>query len=174
MGYEIEFVDLQEQPVAVVHGHTSITEIGDFLGRAFGDVVAAVERQGGTVVGPPFGRYRQATDGELDVQAGFPVAAPVTAEGSVRPGTLPGGRAARTLHRGPYDGVAAAYEAALGWVTENHCAVSAAPWETYLDAPDVEQPRTQVFVPCRPMTPAAMPRQGRRTAQASPTEPRSL
>ena len=64
------------------------------------------------------------------------------------PATLPGGHAARVLHQGPYDGVAGAYEAAEKWVVENGLRPSDAPWECYLDGPDVAEPRTEVFLPC--------------------------
>jgi effector-binding domain-containing protein len=63
---------------------------------------------------------------------------------------LPGGRAARVLYRGPYDGVAEAYEAGEKWLADHRYTPSGLPWESYLDEPDVADPRTVVHLPYRP------------------------
>ena len=148
MSYEVSFVDLQEQPAAVVHGEVPHDGIASFLGPAFGEVTGAAADQHLPVVGPPIGRYRPLPDGSWDVEAGFPVGGPLAPEGRVLPTTLPGGRAARTVHTGAYAGVGAAYGAILDWFTEVGYVADGVPWETYLDAPDVPEPRTEVFVPC--------------------------
>jgi effector-binding domain-containing protein len=77
----------------------------------------------------------------------------VTAAGRVEPAVLPGGTVARTLHVGSYDTVAAAYEATESYLTDNGYEPSGPAWECYLDEPDVPQPRTEVFMPCRPVKP---------------------
>lgn len=148
MTYTVTRAELPEQAVAVLRGHVTHDGIGPFLGHAFGAVAQALAAQGAGPCGMPFARYRPGDDGGWDVEAGFPVETPVTAAGDVVPATLPGGHAARVLYRGPYDGVAAAYEAAEKWVLENGYRPSDAPWECYLDEPDVAEPRTEVFMPC--------------------------
>ena len=60
---------------------------------------------------------------------------------------------ARTMHVGAYDDVGEAYEAAISWLTDEGCVVTAAPGECYLDGPEVPEPRTEVFVPCEPAHP---------------------
>ena len=92
-------------------------------------------------------------EGQFDIEAGFPLSGAVTAVGRVEPCTLPGGTAARTTHVGAYDAVAAAYEAAHTYLTDNGYEPSGAPWECYLDDPEVESPRTEVVLPCRPVQP---------------------
>jgi len=52
--------------------------------------------------------------GELQLELAVPVAAPVTAGGRVRPGTLPEGRYAVLRHTGPYDGLLAQHLGLLG------------------------------------------------------------
>ncbi len=144
--YEISRADLQPQHVAVVRAHVARDGVTDFLGGVFGEVVEVAARQGRRIVGMPFGRYRVTPDG-FDVEAGFPVDAPVQQEGRVDAGQLPGGPVAHLVYQGPYDGVGAAYEAAVSWVVDNGDQVSADPWECYLDEPDVAEPRTEIFVP---------------------------
>jgi effector-binding domain-containing protein len=151
--YEIQLADLQEQHVALVRGHISVAELPAFLGGAFAEVPEVAARQGLRLTGPPFGRYRFAPDGTLNAEAGFPVSGVAAAAGRVEPDVLPGGPVARTLHVGSYDTVAAAYEAAESYLTDNGYVAAGPAWECYLDEPDVPQPRTEVFMPCRPVTP---------------------
>lgn len=145
--YEIELVDLQEQPAAVVRGSVAGEDLPEFLGKAFGEVMGALTEQGNIPAGPPFGRYRPTETG-FDVEAGFPCKVPVTASGRVEPTVLPGTRATRVLHVGSYARVAEAYVAAESWMTDNGYVSAGAPWESYLDGPDVAEPRTQVIHPC--------------------------
>ncbi|HET7310710.1 MAG TPA: GyrI-like domain-containing protein [Mycobacteriales bacterium] len=151
MTYEVELVELQAQPVAVVRGHVTQGEIPAFLGGTFGEVLEALADQGLAAVGPPFGRYVPAADG-FDVEAGFPTNRPVRPFGRVEACELPGGRAARVLHRGDYGGVAAAYNAAVEWVAAHGYVAAEPPWECYLDGPEVPEPRTVVYLPCTVVT----------------------
>jgi effector-binding domain-containing protein len=152
MRYETQFVDLQAQHAAVVCGHATAEELPDFLGGAFGEVIAALDEQGLHPTGAPFGRYRP-VDGAFDVEVGFPSSDVVKPEGRVEASELPGGRVARTMHVGAYGDVGAAYEAAIGWLTDEGYVVTGAPWECYLDGPEVPEPRTEVFIPCAPAQP---------------------
>ncbi|HEX6248264.1 MAG TPA: GyrI-like domain-containing protein [Nocardioidaceae bacterium] len=148
MRYEMQFVDLQAQHVAVVRGHVRTEELKDFLGPAFGEVIHVLDTQGLHPTGAPFGRYRLTEDGAFDAEVGFPCNDVVKPEGRVEASELPGGRVAKTLHQGAYDGVGAAYQAAVDWLTDEGCVTVGAPWECYLDGPEVAEPRTEVFVPC--------------------------
>lgn len=153
MAYEIELVDLQPQQALVVCGHVAVSGMGEFLGPAFGEVMAALG--GSAPAGPPFARYAMVegeSDGDVgfDVEAGFPVAADVPLTGRLESTTLPGGPAARVLYRGPYDGIAGVYEAVEAWFDAGGYVASGAPWESYLDGPEVPEPRTTVTWPCTP------------------------
>ena len=146
--YDVELVDLQAQQVAVVRGHVTTAEIPAFLGEAFDEVIKTLSAQGLAPAGPPFGRFVPAGDG-FDVEAGFPATGSVTPIGRVVPGELAAGPAARVMHKGRYDGVAGAYQSAVDWVRGHGYVATAPPWETYLDGPEVAEPRTVVCLPCR-------------------------
>lgn len=148
MTYEVELVQLQTQPAAVVRGHVTVADIPAFIGNAFGEVIQTLSGQGLAPAGPPFARYHPSGDG-FDVEAGFPASGMVHTAGRVIACELPGGPTARVLHRGDYGGVAAAYDAASEWVTAHGYVESGAPWECYLDGPEVAEPRTLVCLPCR-------------------------
>lgn len=146
--YDVELVDLEPQPAAVVQGHAAASELPAFLGSAFRDVLQALADQHLAPVGPPFGRFMP-SNGGFDVEAGFPATGRVRAQGRVEAIELPGGAAARVLHRGGYGGVAAAYRAATEWLTARGYTEAEPPWESYLDGPEAAEPRTVVHVPCR-------------------------
>lgn len=147
MDYEVELVDLQEQPAALVRGEATPDGIADFLGTAFGTVMEALGRQGMAPAGAPFARYSM-SDGGFHIEAGFPTEGSFHSTGDVVAGEVPGGHAARTVHHGAYDDLPAAYDAVGDWLTDNGFVRSGEPWESYVDEPDVPEPRTLVFFPC--------------------------
>ena len=150
MTYHVDRITLEPQLAAVVSGSVAHDGIAAFLGEAFAQVAAALQEQGSAPAGPPFARYAMSGDG-WEIDAGFPVVAEINATGNVHPITLPGGTGLVVLHQGPYQEVAGAYRAAEQWMAENSWSPAGTPWEVYLDEPDVEQPRTIVHVPGRPV-----------------------
>jgi effector-binding domain-containing protein len=153
MRYETQFVDLQAQHTAVVRAQVTVEDMAEFLGSAFGEVIRTLDKQQLHPTGAPFGRYRVLEEGGFEAEVGFPCNDVVKPEGRVEAAELPGGRVARTVHVGSYDDVGAAYEAAISWLVEEGYVTVGAPWESYLDGPEVPEPRTEVFVPCEPAHP---------------------
>ena len=89
MSYDIEVVHLPEQPAAAVRARVAHNGIAEFLGPAFGEVMAVMQGQGLQPAGPPFGRYRPTEDGGWDITAGFPVVGTPVAAGQVEDLTTP-------------------------------------------------------------------------------------
>lgn len=150
MEYQIERIELEPQPAAIVRGEVPVEGIAGFLGGAFGEVMGLLGSQGLAPSGPPFARYAQ-VEGGFQIEAGFPVAGSVRPVGRVETTELPGGPALRVLHRGPYGEVDRAYRAAEQWLADNGWQAAGSPWEAYLDGPEVPEPRTMVHLPCRPV-----------------------
>lgn len=152
--YHVEEVVLEQQVTAVVRGHVDVDEIAGFLGGAFAEVLETLQSQGLSPVGPPFGRYTPVGEG-FDVEAGFPSDGQVRAVGRVVASDLPGGRGAQVVHRGSYADVAAAYATVRVWAGEHGCGTPGSAWESYLDGPDVDLPRTVVSLCCGDAGPTA-------------------
>lgn len=146
MEYEIELDELERRDTAVFRGHASIDGLGDFLGLAFRQVMGALRGQ--PVDGPPFARYVMVGDG-FDVEAGFPVPDPISTAGQVEASLLPGGTVATTVHVGSYAELGGAYSALETWFSANGFEAAGDPWESYLDGPEVDAPRTIISWPCR-------------------------
>ena len=148
---EMRIVELEQQAVAVVADEVPMTAIADFVGEAFSSVMAVAARQGVTVTGPPFTRYRGAPTTTVEVEAGFPTSSFVRAEDDVRPGVLPACRAVEAMHVGPYDTLARTYDEAMGWAGEQGLHSGADMWEEYLTDPSSEPDpatwRTRVLIP---------------------------
>lgn len=152
MTYEIARADLQEQQVACMRARISPDEISTFLATAFTKVPRTIAQQGLRPNGPPYARYRFHDDGSIDVDAGFPISGHLARTADVEPGTLPGGRVVTTVHVGAYDQVGNAYEALETHLSKNGLEPAGVAWESYLDGPEVPEPRTKVYLPAQKLS----------------------
>jgi effector-binding domain-containing protein len=108
-------------------------------------VGAAAAEAGATMTGPPFARYHHFAPDHVDLEVGMPVAAapPGLSAASGRPdrrigiSSLPGGPAAVTTHRGPYDSLVTTYDGLAAWIASDGGGFAAGdgPWEVYLTDP---------------------------------------
>ncbi len=140
-----------EQLTAVADATLSAAEIGPWLAHTYGTIAGDLTAKNIVPAGPPFARYHRLADDKFGVEAGFPVAAEVTATTRVRPSRLPGGEVATTVHIGPYDEMAPAYDALVSWISREGGTPLGDPWETYLDEPDRDPAtwRTVIVQPYR-------------------------
>lgn len=135
---EIRTVETTEQPTAVLRATVAMDELPAFFARAFTATAAALGQQGQVPAGPPFGLYRGMPTAVVDVEAGFPVTAPVEPAGEVLPSTLPGGRAVEAVHVGPYDTMGETYGQVEQWMVGQRLVPGPVVWESYLSDPERE------------------------------------
>ncbi len=109
--YEIHSETRRAQPTAVMDGTMPVAEIGPWLGSVVATVAETLGKRGTFPAGPPFARYNRVGEEEFEVEAGFPVPAPIAGTDDVRASSLPQGTVAVTMHTGAYDDVEVAYEA---------------------------------------------------------------
>ena len=74
---EIKSTQLDEQPTAVLRETVAMNTLKEFFGRAYQAVMAVAEQQQVQLAGPPFALYHGMPTDVVDVEAGFPVAAPL-------------------------------------------------------------------------------------------------
>jgi effector-binding domain-containing protein len=151
--YEIQLRTLHEQPTAVRTATLPVAEFGPWLGKTLGGVATVITAHGAYPAGPPFARYHQLAADRFAVEAGFPVSAAIGADGDVLPSQLPGGPVAVTVHTGPYEQMAPAYEALAAWVSSHGGEPAGDPWEVYFSDPAAEPDpatwRTEIVQPYR-------------------------
>ncbi len=130
----------------------AVAEIPAILGKVYGEVMTYLGKNNEAPSGAPFVIYYNEDMQNLDMEIGFPVAIALPGEGAVKAGTIPGGKAATAMHRGPYMAVEATYEKLTGFMKENQLAPVGHVIEYYLNDPAVTPPEellTKVVFPLR-------------------------
>jgi effector-binding domain-containing protein len=148
-----EIIDLAPSEAIAVRGEVAIADLPTFFARAFHEAAEAAEACGVDIVGPPFGFYPEMPTETVAVEAGFPVSAPAEPVGSAHRLVLPGGRAVRAMHVGPYETMEQTYADLQSWMSERDIEPAGKMWECYLSdpaiEPDPETWRTQVVWPIK-------------------------
>lgn len=132
-----EVVEVAPRPIAVMRAETKWPELSATIQRLFDEVWKALR----TEPSPP-GAPRLSHDafGEnvivyLDrhptIEVGVLVEGSFAPNGGLEPSTLPGGRIARGIHEGGYDGLGAAYDALHKWCGDNGLIPTGVGWEHY-------------------------------------------
>ncbi len=154
----VSIVELDETPVLFMARRIDREEFATVLAELLPAVFQYVMEQGLGMAGPPFVRYMEQSAAFLAVQAGIPLAEqpkPPSPELNIEAGVLPGGPAAVTVHRGPYDTLGDSHMVLDRWMTANDRQPAGAPWEVYLtdpgEVPDPKDWETQILWPVEPV-----------------------
>lgn len=131
-----QIVTTTAQRAAVIRVTIPRDQIRQVMGPAIGEVMAAASAQGIGPTGPVFSHHFRMDDATFDFEVGVPVSSPVMAVGRVREGLLPAARVARTIYRGPYEGLGAAWGEFNGWITAQGDTPAPNLWESYLAGPE--------------------------------------
>lgn len=150
---EPELTDHTQTTTAVIRAVVPMAEIADFFDRSFAELASALQAQGMTPTGAAFARYTGPPGATVDVEVGFPTDGTVVPTGEVHPGSLPGGRVARLVHTGGYDGLGEAWGRLATWIQDQGLTPGDASWEVYATEPsptmDPADLRTELVWPVR-------------------------
>jgi effector-binding domain-containing protein len=157
MNYKVELAILETQTIVSIASEVAPAEIAKRFQEALPMLHSAAERQGAEVLGPPLTRFFKYEPTGVIFESAIPVAAGFTLEDAngigLKLNELPSGKAARTVHVGPYSGLPAAYAALESWIQSNGYEFAGAPWEVYLAGPqhenDFSKWRTEIYWPVR-------------------------
>jgi effector-binding domain-containing protein len=137
-----ETVEAQSQPMLYVTRGAGMApeEIATVMQEAFAAIGAFIGRTGIAPAGPPLSVYRDwdATTGKMQIDIGFPVAAADTAkaEGDVKAGVTPSGKALKAIHRGPYKTLRETYGVLSEHIKQAGMPMPQVAWEVYITDPD--------------------------------------
>ncbi|MBI2504463.1 MAG: GyrI-like domain-containing protein [Candidatus Latescibacteria bacterium] len=153
MPYEIALRQVAPRTLAVAQARVTSQTLVPSIRPLFDQVYkyldeAGVKERGLNVIVYWNEAGRNLLDSEegLVMEAGVEVEAAVPQEGRVRAVATPAGRAAGTLHVGPYDQLGKAHEAVRAWCAEQGHALAGPNWEVYGHwNDDPQQLRTEVF-----------------------------
>lgn len=127
-----QIIETTEQLTAIIHLCVPREEIGKVMGPAIAEVMAVAGAQGVGPVGPWLTHHLRMDPAVFDFEVAVPVSAPVTASGRVRAGRLPAVTVARTVYRGPYEGLGDAWGQFTEWIKANGHTPRTDLWECYV------------------------------------------
>lgn len=141
------------QVAAVVRIAVPRARIAEVMEPSIGELMSTLNAQGIAPAGPLFAHHLGTDEAGFDFELGVPVATAVSASGRVRAGALPGGRVARSVYRGGYEGLYAAWDELGDWVRAQGYRGGPNLWERYLVGPesgaDPVDWRTELNLPLR-------------------------
>lgn len=74
-------------------------------------------------------------DGSADVEVAIPLSKNLEGSGDIKSYTLPGGKMAKIVHKGPYAKCGPAYERLFAWIAKNKKKITGPIREVYLNDP---------------------------------------
>lgn len=152
----IRIIEGTEQPTAGIRERVRMDDLASFFSRAFHDTLEALQEQGVSASGAPFGKYYGTPTETVDVEAGYPIASHFVPTRNVISGVLPGGERLEATHVGPYETIGSAYADAARHMSHANLAPAGLMWETYLSDPTTEpDPQHLLTRICWPVTKTA-------------------
>lgn len=154
MTYDVTITELDSAVACHQRVRTTPAAIAATVGRGLQELYEFAAAASAAPAGPPQLAYPgPLVDGEFDLDLYLPISGTPAARDAIDVVELPGGPAARTFHRGPYDTIPAAYEAVFEWIHEHGHHQAGPPRELYLTGPDTatgpDDYVTEVVVPVR-------------------------
>jgi effector-binding domain-containing protein len=144
--YHVVLQDASARAIAAVRARVPADRVSRHFARYLDEVYAASRSSGIRLDGQNIFVYRDAPDGDLEVDFGVGTPSNFPAVGSVRQTETPTGTVATTTHWGDYGGLAHAHDAVIHWCNENGHQLAGPRWEVYghwTDRPT--ELRTDVF-----------------------------
>jgi AraC family transcriptional regulator len=154
MNYVCTIRRLNARPAATVQREVPFADASAAMIDGFSAIGQYLRQAGMKPAGETFTRFLRIGPDGLKLEVGFTVLEPLAPAGPVQASQLPGGEAAVTLHRGPYERLPEALAALQQWVREQGRRAAGPFWEVYLNGPpDVTDPElfeTEVVIPLEP------------------------
>ena len=134
-----QIVRVEVQLTAVIRLRVPRSEIRQVMGPGMAELMATIAAQGIAPAGPVFSHHFRMDPATFDFEIGVAVARPVVPTGRVERGHIGGCDVARTVYRGPYEGLASAWGEFGAWIAAE--ALTPAPdlWECYVSGPESSQ-----------------------------------
>ncbi|GAA1004987.1 hypothetical protein Aple_035660 [Acrocarpospora pleiomorpha] len=128
MTYQVTVTDATARPTAVIAATTTWQEFPTLWKELLDEVWTCLRAAG---IHHGCRNIMLYHDDVPHIEIGVELPHPCPLTGRVVPSTLPAGRAATTVHRGPYTGLASAHQAVLTWCTTQDLQPLGPRWEIY-------------------------------------------
>ena len=135
MNYQFEFLEKAAQQVISIRTRSSVENLPQVLGGAYGSIMNYLNEMGLEPAGAPFVGYFNMDIQDLDIEVGFPVSKSLAGKGELKPSEIPAGPQVSCLHIGPYSQSEPAYNAIMEWIAANGHTSTGVCYEFYLNDP---------------------------------------
>ena len=135
MNEQFQLAEPSEQPVLSIRTRTSVANLPQEIGKAYGAIAAYLAELGEAPSDAPFTAYYNMDMDDLDVEMGFPVSKPLPGKGEVKASAVPACKQASCMYKGPYEKMAPTYEALTAWAAEKGAEPTGIVYEYYYNAP---------------------------------------
>ena len=153
MNYDFEIRELRPEPILGIRATTTPAEISTVLAEVLPKVHSFAQQRGYELASPPLTIYHSYTADKVELEGGVTLLRRGSGEGEIKAGMLPGGRAAVTVHEGPYEKLKEAYQALESWIPMQGMVAAGPPWEIYWtdpgQEPDSSKWKTEIYWPLR-------------------------
>jgi len=135
-------VATEERAAAVIPIIVPCSDMPKVMPSAVRELLTVITHQGLAPQGPLFAHHLRMPSDVFDFEVGFPIAGRIEPTDRVRPGALPAATIARTVYRGPYEGLGSAWAAFIATLQAERTLDAAGLksagdfWETYLTGPE--------------------------------------
>jgi effector-binding domain-containing protein len=106
------------------------------MGPGIHEVFATLEAQGIAPAGPWLTHHLRTPSDSFDFEICVPVSRAITPAGRVKPGQLRAAKVARTVYRGPYEGLGKAWGEFRTWIDQQGHQRAEDLWECYVKGPE--------------------------------------
>jgi uncharacterized protein YndB with AHSA1/START domain/effector-binding domain-containing protein len=148
-----EITETEARIAAIIHLTIPRDQMRNMMPAAINEVVKTLADQAIAPAGPLFAHHLTTSADAFDFEVGFPVSAPVQAFGRVKAGELPGGRIARAVFHGRYEGLFEAWREFGEWMKREGYTGRGDLWEIYVagpeSSPDPKNWRTELCLPLK-------------------------
>ncbi len=129
-------IETTAQLTAILPMITTWDEIQNVMGPSLQELFATLAAQGIAPAGPWFTHHHRRPTDTFDFEICVPIATPVIASGRVQGGEWPAMTVARTIYRGPYEGLADAWGEFKDWLETAGYRRTPDLYERYLTGPE--------------------------------------
>lgn len=135
MNYNIELKEKNAQPVLAIRKITSLGQLPQEIGKAYGAIMQYLGELGEQPADAPYTAYYNLDMEHLDVEMGFPVSKQLAGKGEIKFYEIPAGKYSECLYKGPYSDSAPVYDAMNGWIAEKGFEATGIAYEVYYNSP---------------------------------------
>jgi len=133
-----QIVETPTLQTAIIRFTIPRDQIREVMGPGMQELIATVTAQGIKPAGRIYSHHFKMDPDTFDFEIGIPVPTPVAPSGRVQPGLLAGRKVLRTVYRGGYENLGAAWGEFETWIAANGHTTAPDLWESYLTGPDLD------------------------------------